>query len=220
MPWTLIDSVRHDDALLEFYGKDGKFMVRANGLELMNGFSHESETALGELAASFAPAWKPRILVGGLGLGYTIAALVRALGDIGTITVAELSPAVIDWFHGYVRASVLPGIRDNLTIMQSDVAKLLVGEDRFDVVVLDVDNGPEPLVTGTNAALYSAAGLRTLFACLSADGVALLWSGFRSDAFESRASEAGFVVTCEPFNRDRADLSHFIYVLSKRHAAQ
>ena len=215
MPWTLIDSVRHDDALLELYGKDGKFMVRANGLELMNGFSHESEEALGELAASLAPPWKPRILVGGLGLGYTTAALVRALGDIGTITVAELSPAVIDWFYRYTKACVLPETCENLTIMQSDVVKLLAGDDRSDVVVLDVDNGPEPLVTATNGALYSTMGLRALFASLSAEGVALLWSGFKSDAFESRAREAGFVVTCEPFNRARADLSHFIYVLSK-----
>src|SRR5689334_2671077 len=160
MPWTLIDSVQHGDALLELYGKDGMFMVRANGLELMNGFSHESETALGELAASFAPAWGPRVLVGGLGLGYTTAALVKALGDIGTITVVELSSAVIDWFHSHVRASVLPEACDNLTIVQSDVAKLLAAEDRFDVVVLDVDNGPEPLVTATNASLYSAGGLR------------------------------------------------------------
>jgi spermidine synthase len=215
MPWILIDSVRHDDASLELYGKDGKFMVRANGLELMNGFSHESERALGELAASFAPAWKPRILVGGLGLGYTTAALVRAVGDLGTITVAELSPAVIDWFHRHVKAWVLPETCDSLMIVQSDVAKLIAAKDRFDVVVLDVDNGPEALVIATNDALYSTTGLRTLFACLSANGVALLWSGFKSDVFESRAREAGFVVACEPFARGRTELSHFIYVLSK-----
>src|SRR5690349_10160524 len=214
MPWTLIESVRRDDTLLELYGKDGMFMVRANGLELMNGFSHESETALGKLAAAVAPAREPRLLVGGLGLGYTTAALVDGLRGIGTITVAELSPAVIDWFQRYVRTSVLPNPSTNLTIVQSDLRKLLAGEDRFDVVVLDVDNGPEPLVTATNEALYSATGLRALFACLSADGVALLWSGFKSAAFEARAREAGFVVTCEPFERERADLSHFMYVLS------
>ena len=127
---------------------------------------------------------------------------------------------VIDWFHSQVKPSVLPETCDNLTIVQSDVVMLLAGEDQFDVVVLDVDNGPEPLVTATNEALYSATGLRALFACLSADGVALLWSGFKSAAFEARAREAGFAVTCEPFQRERADLSHFIYVLSKGLAAQ
>ena len=71
-----------------------------------------------------------------------------------------------------------------------------------------------------NAALYSAAGLRALFACLSPDGVALLWSGFTSEVFESRVREAGFAVACEPFNRGRREISHFIYVLSKRQAAQ
>jgi spermidine synthase len=215
MPWTLIDSVTQNDALLELYGKDGMFMVRANGFELMNGFCHESETALGELAAKFAPRREPRVLVGGLGLGYTVAALADALGDIGMITVAELSSAVIDWFHRHVKASVLPEARENLAIVRANIADFLTGEDRFDVVVLDIDNGPEPLVTAANARLYSSAGLTALHACLSADGVALLWSGFESAAFESRARKIGFAVTCELFRRARDDLSHFIYVLAK-----
>src|SRR5574338_1557922 len=98
MPWTLIESATEGDALLELYRKDGVFMIRANGLELMNGFHHESETALGRTAAALAPCLEPRILLGGLGLGYTAAAVVQALGSTGTTTVAEFSGAVIDWF--------------------------------------------------------------------------------------------------------------------------
>jgi spermidine synthase len=85
----------------------------------------------------------------------------------------------------------------------------------YDVVVLDVDNGPEPLVTAANGALYSEAGLRRLRACLSNGGSALLWSGFESEAFAARAIAAGFAVSSEPFQRmERPDLSHFIYVLT------
>lgn len=219
MPWTLIDSAIENDSVLELYCKDGMFMIRANGLELMNGFHHESETALGHRAAQAAPSRTARILIGGLGLGYTVAALTETLGPGGIITVAELSGSVIDWFRRYVRPTVLPQECANFRIVHADVMALLAGPDRYDVVVLDVDNGPEPLVTESNAALYSPVGLGALHACLAENGVALLWSGFESDAFMARARSAGFTVTCEPFERMRADLSHFIYVLAKYPAA-
>ena len=215
MPWTLIESVSERDAVLELYGKDGRFMIRANGLELMNGFSHESETALGTFAAGLAPSDGARFLVGGLGLGYTAAALLEALEGAGTVTVAELSSAVIDWFRRHVRASVLPDARANLTIVNADIGDLLSDRDRYDVVILDVDNGPEALVTAANAGLYSADGLRALHGCLSSHGVGLLWSGFESAEFATRAKAAGFAVTCEPFRRERTDLDHYIYVLTK-----
>lgn len=219
MPWTLLDSVTENDALLELYGKDGMFMIRANGLELMNGFCHDSEIALGHLAAQLAPSPTPRVLVGGLGLGYTAAALADALGERGTITVAELSGAVIDWFHRNVKPSVVPKRCCGLRIVRADVAELLAAGDQYDVIVLDVDNGPEPLVTAGNAALYSSLGLRALYASLSEHGTVLLWSGFQSTSFEGCARDAGFVVACERYQRPRADLSHFIYILSKSSTA-
>ena len=219
MPWTLIDTATEHDAVLELYRKDGIFMIRANGLELMNGFHHESESALGHRAAQVAPSRAPRILVGGLGLGYTIAALTDALGPGGIITVAELAGSVIDWFQRYVRPMVMPMAQANLRIVHADVMALLAARERYDVVVLDVDNGPQPLVTESNAALYAPVGLAALHACLAENGVALLWSGFESDAFAARAKSAGFTVTCEPIRRMRADLSHFIYVLAKNPGA-
>jgi spermidine synthase len=215
MSWTLIDSATEGDAVLELYGRDGMFMIRANGLELMNGFNHESETALGRLAAGLAGARDPRVLIGGLGLGYTAAAVLGALGNTGTVTVAELSGAVIDWFHRYVKPAVLPGQRGNLEIVHADVTDLLAKGRTYDVIVLDVDNGPEPLVTARNSALYSVAGLRAIHASLSGAGVALLWSGFRSAGFENDAREAGFAVRCEPFHRARPELAHYTYVLSR-----
>lgn len=218
MPWSLIDSVMENDALLELYGKDGVFMIRANGLELMNGFCHESETALGHLAAEIAPTREPRILVGGLGLGYTVAALTDAFGNTGAITVAEFSAAVIDWFHRLVKPSVLPREHAGLAIVRADVAELLAGADRYDLVLLDVDNGPQALVAAGNAALYAPAGLRALHASLSEHGIALLWSGFESAAFAACAEEAGFSATCRPFARARPDLSHFVYILAKNPA--
>jgi spermidine synthase len=214
MSWTLIDSATEGDAQLELYAKDAVFMIRANGLELMNGFCHESEDALGRLAAEMAPP-AARILLGGLGLGYTAAALAEALGGRGAITVAEFSGAVIDWFHRHVRASVLPDMPGNLSIVHTDVADLLKGESLHDLIVLDVDNGPEALVTARNGGLYAIEGLRSLHLALSRGGKVLLWSGFESADFAARAERAGFRVRCEPFRRDRAELSHYIYVLSR-----
>jgi spermidine synthase len=219
MPWSLLDAVTENDALLELYGKDGKFMIRANGLELMNGFHHESETALGAFAAGLAPSDGARFLIGGLGLGYTVAALMAALEDRGTVMVAELSSAVIAWFRRYVKASVLPHDPANLSIVHADIAALLGEPGRYDVIILDVDNGPEPLVTAANTDLYGRAGLSALHGCLSDRGVALLWSGFESTDFAARAKGACFAVTCEPFRRERADLDHYIYVLTKDGAA-
>lgn len=214
MPWTLIATATEGDASLELYAKDAVFMIRANGLELMNGFCHDSEIALGRLAAEMAPP-APRILLGGLGLGYTAAAMARSLGQAGAITVSEFSAAVIEWFHRHVRQSVLPEMPDNLSIVHADVADLLTGEGRYDLIVLDVDNGPEPLVTVANGGLYAIEGLRSLHRSLSWNGSVLLWSGFESAEFAARAERTGFRVKCEPFLRARSELSHYIYVLAK-----
>ncbi|HWA50091.1 MAG TPA: hypothetical protein VG742_17600 [Dongiaceae bacterium] len=218
MSWTLIDSATEGDALLELYRKDAVFMIRANGLELMNGFCHDSEVALGRLAAEMAPP-APRILLGGLGLGYTAAALAQALGAHGTITVAEFSAAVIDWFDRHVRRSVLPEMPGNLAVVHADIADMLKDANRYDLIVLDVDNGPEPLVTARNGSLYTIEGLRSLHGSLSQNGSVLLWSGFESADFAERAEHAGFRVRCEAFLRGRSDLSHYIYILEKREAA-
>jgi spermidine synthase len=216
MPWTLIDTAVEDETTFELYAKDGVYMIRANGFELMNGFCRDSEIALGTRAAELAHRQAPHVLIGGLGLGYTAAALLAKLGTRGHVTVAELSRAVIGWFDRYAKATVLPESPGNLTIVHADVADLMVPGRRYDAVVLDVDNGPEPLVAATNGALYSQDGLRRLRACLSDDGTVLLWSGFESEAFVATATTLGFAVTCDPFERlGRPDLSHFIYLLRK-----
>jgi hypothetical protein len=114
-----------------------------------------------------------------------------------------------------VKPAVLPRQPVNLEIVHADIADLLAKGRLYEVIVLDVDNGPEPLVTARNSALYSVAGLRAIHASLSGAGVALLWSGFRSAAFEDAAREAGFAVRCQPFDRGRPELAHYAYVLTR-----
>jgi spermidine synthase len=214
MPWDLIASERDADAHLELFRKDGVFMIRANGLELMNGATHESETALGHLAAELAEGDDPRILIGGLGLGYTVAALCEKLGSRGSVTVAEFSPAVIGWFHAHIRPSVLPVVPTNLTIVAADVLTHLWEQPRYDLILLDVDNGPEPFTRAGNAVLYERDGLRVLRDRLRPGGAVLLWSGFEAADFEATARGVGFDLARRHIrNGPRPELDHHIYLL-------
>ena len=215
MPWERIESATHNDTVLELFSKDGVHMIRANGLELMNGFSHDSETAFGHLVAELATGVEPSILIAGLGLGYTLAAASAALGARGAITVVEFSPAVIDWFARHVRASVLPEMPRNTVIRQSDALAHLKSGARYDLILLDIDNGPEPFTRPSNATLYDRAGLGLLRKALNEGGSVLLWSGFQSESFEATAREAGFLVARRVVaNGPRPELDHHIYVLS------
>ena len=215
MPWNLIATERHADAHLELFHRNGVFMIRANGLELMNGFSHASETALGRLAAELAEGDDPRILIGGLGLGYTLAAASAALGPRGTITVAEFTPAVISWFHEHVRPSVLPELPSNVAIVQAEVLTHLWEQPRYDVILLDIDNGPEPFTHAGNVALYERDGLRVLRDRVTPGGGVLLWSSFDAPDFEANARDVGFAVNrCCISNGPRPELDHHIYILS------
>src|SRR5262249_19654814 len=134
MPWQLIDSAQDGDSHLGLYAKDGIYMIRANGFELMSGFAHDSETAFGYLAAELASNAAPNILIAGLGLGYTLAAASEALQERGTITVVEFSSAMIDWFGRYVRASVLPEQPGNVVIREADAIAHLKSGPRYDVI--------------------------------------------------------------------------------------
>jgi spermidine synthase len=217
LPWELLDSARDGDTQLELYAKDGIYMIRANGLELMNGFAHDSEIAFGHLAAELATNAAPKVLIAGLGLGYTLAAAREALGSRGTITVAEFSPAVIAWFERHVRASVLPEMPGNVAIIETDAIAHLKSGIRYDLILLDIDNGPEPFTRASNATLYDRAGLDLLRNALHENGSVLLWSGFQSAGFETLAGEAGFSVTRRVVaNGPRPDLDHHIYVLRVR----
>ncbi len=215
MPWELIDSAQDGDSHLELYAKDGIYMIRANGLELMNGYAHDSETAFGHLAAELAPNASSSILIAGLGLGYTLAAASEALGLRGRITVAEFSAAVIGWFERHVQASVLPRMPENVSIERADAIAHLKSGARYDLILLDIDNGPAPFTRSSNATLYDRAGLDLLRKALSDGGSVLLWSGFQSESFEALAREAGFSVSRRVVaNGPRPDLDHHIYVLS------
>jgi len=216
MAWTEIADVDSAGGRLTLHrDEDGVFMIRVDGLELMSGRCHRSEDVLGRMAAEAAQGREPRILIGGLGLGYTAAAAASALQGRGIITVAELSPDVLAWYEEHIEPALFGRRPANLRLMRADVAGLLDSGHRYDVIVLDVDNGPRPLSTPANAHLYGGRGLARLKAALAEDGTLLVWSGFEAPDFVERAAAAGFTVACREIPLpEREGLSHYIYRLT------
>ena len=219
--WTHIASDCWETHRLDLYERNGVHMIRAGGLELMNGAYHESEDRLGRLAARLTRAPHPAILIGGLGLGYTLASLLETLPERrcaapAHITVAERSGAVVRWFRGHINPRLAAALPSGVRLAESDVADHLGGDGRWDIIVLDVDNGPEAFSAPGNARLYEEAGLVRIRDSLAPAGHLLLWTSFEDAGFVARAGAAGFAFTRQSISLpNRPDQAHAIYVLSR-----
>jgi spermidine synthase len=180
---------------MNLYRHGDNWSIRVGVDELMNSHAHGSEDALADLAAARLGARPGRqVLVGGLGMGFTAAAALRTLGTDGALTVAELIPAVVEWNRGPL-AEVAGRVLDDprVVIHLGDVAGLLrASTSRFDLILLDVDNGPQGFTNDGNRWLYSAAGLKRIRAALHPGGVLGVWSAGPDDAFTRRLHQAGF----------------------------
>ncbi|HXP77327.1 MAG TPA: hypothetical protein VN823_24540 [Stellaceae bacterium] len=221
MAWTELASAHQNDSELALYrADDGAYMIRIDGLELMNSRWHRSEDELGALAGALAPRPNPQVLLGGLGLGYTLATLVGTLGGRGRITVAEISTYVIAWYERWFEPALFAERPKNVRLVAADVAVLLQGVSEYDVIILDIDNGPRPLSAASNEFLYSEDGLRALRSSLAEGGMLLVWSGFEAPELVARAEAVGFTVACQPVALpNRKDLFHYIYQLFRLPAA-
>lgn len=182
-------------SLLLYEHKD-KFSIVVPGRgELMNSRVHGSEKALAELAcARMAPAAKPRVLVGGLGMGFTQAAALAALGPAAEVVVAELVPEVVDWHHRWIGEPAGHPLNDpRSTVYIGDVAQLLRAEPGgFNAILLDVDNGPQAVIRRENDWLYSLEGLASARHALRAGGILAVWSAGPDAQFDARLRRAGF----------------------------
>ena len=170
-------------------------VVRVRGETLMTSRSSGSEQAMAELAfAHGAPRVGARILVGGLGIGFTLRALLDRVDASARITVVELLAEVVHWNRDLLAAFAGRPLDDpRVDVRVGDVLDHLskIGQG-YDAILLDIDNGPQAFTVRGNERLYRAAGLAMLFRALRAGGVAVLWSAFRSRAFEQRLRRAGF----------------------------
>jgi spermidine synthase len=176
-------------------GDDFSIMLGAN--ELMNSRLSGSEEALAELVCDRLggrPA--PRLLIGGLGMGFTLRAALARTGDDAEITVAELVPEVVAWACGAMAHLQGESLADpRVTIIADDVRTLIRdGRGRYDAILLDVDNGPDGITIEANDRLYHARGLTDARAALRPGGMLAIWSAAKSDPFARRLAEAGFAV--------------------------
>lgn len=199
IPWTLLDraAVPGSRDEMRLYQRGEEFSIRAANYELMNSRVHGSEEALSELA------WKKigsrpaaRVLIGGLGLGYTLAAVLRVAGHDAQVVVAELVPEVVTWNRGPLAPLAGRPLDDSrVTVRVEDVGAIIREErDAFDAILLDVDNGPQALTSEDNRRLYDTAGLRAAMRALRPGGVLGIWASTVDSAFVGRLRQIGFAV--------------------------
>jgi spermidine synthase len=183
---------------MRLYRSGDLFSIKIPGRgDLMNSRMHGSEKALADLACEdLVDRQNPRLLIGGLGMGFTLAAALQATGPAAQIVVAELVPEVVTWNRTLIGGPAghpLDDPRSNVYV--GDVADVIRRErGGFDAMLLDVDNGPEALVRRENDWLYSLAGLRAMRAALRPRGVLAVWSASQDRSFSKRLQEASFAV--------------------------
>jgi len=189
-----------DGAVLKLVRRDDEYLILADGKPLMSSRMHGSEEALATAACRNAQKLKhPHVLIGGLGMGFTLRAALEILPSQASVVVVELVPAVVEWNRGPLGELAGYPLHDKrVRVETNDVAATLRScRNHFDAVMLDVDNGPAAFTASNNAALYDDAGIATAFSALKNDGVLAVWSAREDKTFERRLRQAGFAVKVE-----------------------
>lgn len=200
-PWNVLGRTRTPDGTeLTLTHHTSEYVILANGQSLMSSRMHGSEEALALLGCRRARTLtRPRVLVGGLGMGFTLRAALDCLPLAARVLVAELVPAVVAWNHGPLGALAKHPLDDpRVHVEEGDVgATMRSSPGRFDAVLLDVDNGPVALTASSNAALYDCRGVAAARRSLTPGGVLAVWSARDDPQFERRLRTAGFSVQRE-----------------------
>ena len=194
----LAETKTPDGARLTLHEHDGEYCVRVNGQALMDSTVATSELQIGELATDGFPRFgKSRVLIGGLGLGFTLRSALEGVGPHGVVEVAELLPAMVEWNRTYLNKLNGALVDDKRVALQiGDVWVVLTraGSARYDAIILDTDNGPTAMVQRQNSRLYDEAGLRRIQAALKPTGRAVIWSASHDRAYAARLAKVGFKV--------------------------
>lgn len=198
LPWIPLDTAEMPGGgELRLKRRGTEFSIMLGTIELMNSRLSGSEEALATMTAErLSGRKKPKILIGGLGMGFTLRAALQAFGADAEITVAELVPAVVAWARGLM-AEVFGGCLDDprVKIHVGDVGPLIASQKAaYDAILLDVDNGPEGLTRTDNDAIYALSGLAAAGKALTPGGVLAVWSQGPDASFSRRLKQAGFTV--------------------------
>ena len=174
-------------AVMALYSHDGTYSMSVNGQELMHSEACASERLMGTLGIEQVPLDQtPRILIGGLGLGFTLRSVIDAVGPEALIDVAELVPEVIEWNKTLLKdlnGELLE--KKDVDVFVDDVADVIrKAKAIYDTIIVDVDNGPIAMVAESNVSLYSNTGLKRVWGALKPEGRAVFWSAKQDVAFE------------------------------------
>jgi len=197
IPWILLGTAQtsRNGEQLRLYQRDTEFSIKADSQELMNSQVHGSEDALAKLACEKITNYPDvRVLVGGLGLGYTLRAALNELKRDAEVVVAEIVPEVLEWnqkFLGHLAEHPLEDGR--VKVQLEDVAEVIkAGRNDYNAIMLDVDNGPQAMFQEGNDWIYTNNGLQTSFDALRPKGVLSIWSTDPDPAFTKRLIRTGF----------------------------
>lgn len=198
---TVLDhAMTPDGRRMELVEHDGDYSIRVGGSDLMSTRQHASEERIAEVACDHLKARKnARVLIGGLGFGYTLRAALQVLPPDASVTVAELMPQVIAWNQN--PAYPLAGdvlLDPRVSLVQKDVMSLIqVAKARYDAIILDVDNGADAMVTDDNQRLYQEVGLHQVKSALTLGGKVAYWSASANPPFVKLMGRIGFGVKVE-----------------------
>jgi spermidine synthase len=229
IPWTLIDSAQvpgdgtaqvPDGNEIRLYRRDSEYSIRVGSYELMNNRVHGSEDALASIVCErLSDREHARVLIGGLGMGFTLAGVLKDVGAASEVVVAELVPAVVTWNRGPLGAFAGHPLEDRrVDVREVDVGQVIRAEESaYDAILLDVDNGPAGLTSKTNDWLYGTSGLRAAFAALRPGGILAIWSAGPDAAFTKRLQQNGFAVEqVRVRGRGKAGGSRFLIWIARR----
>ncbi|MBX3269061.1 MAG: hypothetical protein KF729_02300 [Sandaracinaceae bacterium] len=185
-----------EGGVVELVREASGFVLYADARILMTSRTHGSEEAMARIACHHVGARpRPRVLVGGLGMGFTLRAALDRLPADAEVVCAELLPAIVEWHRGPLGPLARQAIDDpRVRVVVGDVAEVIsaAADEPFDAILLDVDNGPIPMTVVENWWLYAAPGLAALRAAVQPEGVLVVWSAGEDDLFRERLVAAGF----------------------------
>ena len=200
-PWEILGQARTPDGATMTLTRSGsEHVIRVDGQHLMSSRMHGSEDALAALACAEVRAVKrPTVLVGGLGMGFTLRATLDLLPPEARVVVVELLPAVVVWNRSLLGELAGHPLSDPRVMVEvADVGAVMqIGAGRFDAILLDVDNGPSAFTSSDNEGLYDEQGLAAAWAALTPGGVLAVWSAKDDRRFQQRLRGAGFTVKVE-----------------------
>ena len=202
--------------VLTLWRHDGAYLIRADGVELMSTRRHLSEDRLAEVAcASLGDRPRARVLIGGLGLGFTLRAALRLLRPDAEVVVAELVEEVIAWNADPAHDLSSEAMRDpRVRIVHDDVTAVLRANPAgFDAIMLDTDNGPDGMLISENARLYALRGVLATIAALRRGGIVVYWSVGDDPGFVTTLRSAGLAVESMRVRaHDTSGPMHTLYV--------